>query len=123
MMYPTGEEGDETEDGMHDVYEGRMEHGMREGKGTYTWKNGSTFTGNYRQNLKSGEGAMTLPDGSKYEGLQKRALTVYELVLRQGDLQMISSVVMERIRIRTEIFTMESGSEERSMEKESTTAR
>ena len=31
MTYPVGDEGDETEDGAHgDVYQGTMEHGMRQ---------------------------------------------------------------------------------------------
>ena len=68
MIYPS-DEGDETEDASHgDVYEGCMEHGVKQGKGKYVWKAGCIYEGEYEQNIKCGTGVMTMADGSKYEG-------------------------------------------------------
>ncbi|KAG2485636.1 hypothetical protein HYH03_015696 [Edaphochlamys debaryana] len=59
---------DDDEEKPPDVYEGTMEHGVRQGKGTYTWSNGSTYTGEYKEGKKSGQGKMKFPDKGVYEG-------------------------------------------------------
>ena len=40
-------------------------------KGTYRFKNGARYIGDYYQNLKHGHGVFYYPDGSKYEGTRK----------------------------------------------------
>ena len=42
-----------------------------EGMGTFTWQDGSTFEGLYKNNRKDGFGIFKWPDGSKYEGFWK----------------------------------------------------
>lgn len=37
-------------------------------QGTYRFKNGALYTGNYLQNKKHGKGVFFYPDGSKYAG-------------------------------------------------------
>lgn len=41
-------------------------------QGTYRFKNGARYIGEYYQNLKHGQGIFYYPDGSKYEGNVKR---------------------------------------------------
>ncbi|XP_029311772.1 radial spoke head 1 homolog isoform X2 [Cottoperca gobio] len=36
--------------------------------GTYRFKNGARYVGDYYQNMKHGQGTFSYPDGSKYEG-------------------------------------------------------
>lgn len=38
-------------------------------KGTYFFKNGARYVGDYYQNMKHGQGTFYYPDGSKYEGI------------------------------------------------------
>ncbi|XP_073768658.1 radial spoke head 1 homolog isoform X3 [Danio rerio] len=49
--------------------------------GTYKFKNGARYTGEWYMNLKHGEGTFYYPDGSKYEGMwvddQRQGLGVY----------------------------------------------
>merc|ERR1739838_782288 len=42
--------------------------GKRNGQGTYRFKNGAKFDGEYLKNKKHGTGTFIYPDGSKYEG-------------------------------------------------------
>lgn len=37
-------------------------------QGTYRFRNGACYTGEYLQNKKHGQGIFYYPDGSKYEG-------------------------------------------------------
>lgn len=37
-------------------------------QGTYRFRNGACYTGEYLQNKKHGQGIFFYPDGSKYEG-------------------------------------------------------
>ncbi len=41
-----------------DSYEGDFRNGLAEGKGTYTWQNGTRFTGQWSKGLKEGKGTM-----------------------------------------------------------------
>jgi radial spoke head protein 1 len=44
------------------------ENGKRHGQGTYRFKNGARYIGEYVMNKKHGQGTFIYPDGSKYEG-------------------------------------------------------
>ncbi len=60
---------DDEEEKPGDTYEGNMEHGIRQGQGTYTWGiNGAVYVGEYVNNKKHGKGKMTFPDKGVYEG-------------------------------------------------------
>lgn len=43
-------------------------------QGTYRFKNGALYTGNYLQNKKHGKGVFFYPDGSKYAGKAMNAV-------------------------------------------------
>ncbi|MFH0893038.1 MAG: hypothetical protein V2A54_01280 [Bacteroidota bacterium] len=51
-----------------DKYEGYWKNGKREGKGTYTYANGSKYVGNTIANKRNGYGVFTWASGDKYEG-------------------------------------------------------
>lgn len=68
MIYPAAQSEDEEASAKGDVFEGCMEHGMRQGKGTYTWPNGMTYEGEYRDGIKDGNGVLMLPSGERYNG-------------------------------------------------------
>ena len=38
------------------------------GVGKFTWKDGKTYYGEYKNDLKDGWGIFTWPDGRRYEG-------------------------------------------------------
>lgn len=38
------------------------------GVGSYTWKDGRTYVGEYSNDKKHGKGLYTWPDGRRYEG-------------------------------------------------------
>ncbi len=59
---------DDEEEKPGDKFEGTMEHGVREGKGTYTWSNGAVFSGDYVDNKKQGKGRFAFPDKGVYDG-------------------------------------------------------
>lgn len=63
---PAGE--DDEEEKQPDTYEGDMEHGVRQGSGTYKWSNGTLYVGSYVAGKKHGRGKLTFPDKSVYEG-------------------------------------------------------
>lgn len=46
-------------------------------KGTYRFKNGARYIGEYYQNMKHGHGLFHYPDGSKYEGELKYFNTLH----------------------------------------------
>ena len=46
-------------------------------QGTYKFKSGARYVGNYEDNLKSGEGTFYYPDGSKYEGKRQSDCSVF----------------------------------------------
>ena len=47
---------------------------IRHGQGTYIWKNGSKYTGNWLDNNQDGQGIYIYPDGSKEVGEFKNGL-------------------------------------------------
>ncbi len=50
-------------------------------KGTYKFKSGARYIGEYEENRKHGQGLFHYPDGSKYEGTLLLLLTqVYSTV-------------------------------------------
>lgn len=59
---------DDEEEKQPDTYEGEMEHGTRQGKGTYKWSNGTVYEGTYVNGKKHGKGKLTFPDKSVYQG-------------------------------------------------------
>lgn len=42
-----------------DSYEGDFKSGLPDGQGTYTWQNGTVYTGKYSKGLREGKGMMT----------------------------------------------------------------
>ncbi|GLC42459.1 hypothetical protein PLESTF_000814700 [Pleodorina starrii] len=69
MEYPPPPMDEEDEDEKPgDKFEGTMIHGVRQGKGTYTWSNGAIYTGEYVDNKKHGKGKMVFPDKGVYDG-------------------------------------------------------
>ena len=60
-----------------DVYEGDVEHDLRNGQGTYTWADGNRYVGQYVDDRMQGIGTYYWPDGRTYEGS-------FEKDLRQG---------------------------------------
>lgn len=57
MVYRTG-----------DTYEGDFVNGKNVGHGTYTFKNGQVYVGQFSDNLRNGKGKFTFSDGSIYAG-------------------------------------------------------
>lgn len=49
-------------------YVGELKDGLPEGKGTYTWANG-TYEGDFKGGYKHGFGVILWPDGAKYVGM------------------------------------------------------
>lgn len=61
------DEGDEEK--PVDVFTGTMVHGVRQGKGKYTWASGAVFEGEYVEGSKQCEqGTMIYLDKGRYEG-------------------------------------------------------
>jgi hypothetical protein len=60
-----------------DVYEGEINDGVRNGRGTYTWADGHRYVGEYQNDRMHGTGIYYWPDGRIYEG-------AFERDLRQG---------------------------------------
>lgn len=54
---------------------GAMEHGVRHGRGTYTFgASGAAYDGDYVQGVRQGRGSIRFPDGGKYEGARGSVL-------------------------------------------------
>ena len=49
-------------------YEGDFEKDLRHGTGHFRWANGESYKGDYLQDQRTGQGVYTWPDGSFYEG-------------------------------------------------------
>lgn len=47
---------------------GYWANGLRHGKGTFYYSNGSKYEGDWNENFKDGEGVFTFEDGTEYEG-------------------------------------------------------
>ena len=50
------------------TYEGDFKDGKFNGQGTMTLKNGKKYVGGYKDGYPNGQGTETYPDGSKYVG-------------------------------------------------------
>ncbi len=51
-----------------DKYEGFLKNGKREGKGKYTWSDGSYYEGGFKDDMKHGEGTFIWANGASYKG-------------------------------------------------------
>ena len=51
-----------------DYMGGKDENGLKEGFGVQKWKDGSKYSGMFKQNKASGLGIFIHPDGDKYQG-------------------------------------------------------
>jgi len=49
-------------------YDGKYRKGMRHGRGTCVWPDGSKYTGMWKFNTMNGKGVYTNKDGYKYDG-------------------------------------------------------
>ena len=49
-------------------YEGDVRDGKLNGRGVFTYPNGSCYTGEFRDNLRSGRGTMAFLNGNSYDG-------------------------------------------------------
>ena len=65
---PPPKKDEEEEEKPGDKFEGTLQHGLREGRGKYTWSNGSFYDGEYRSGARHGQGRMVFPDKGEYEG-------------------------------------------------------
>ncbi|MBI2731265.1 MAG: hypothetical protein HYX40_11020 [Sphingobacteriales bacterium] len=102
-----------------DMYEGNFKNGLPEGKGKYSWKNGSWFEGNFKEGLMDGTGTMhfitpTNKD-SIIEGVWKKGLynRRYEVAYKiHNKTYMVASAVVTSNKSRAEgneiIITTES---------------
>lgn len=54
-----------------DTYEGTLQGGWAEGKGTLTRAEGGRYSGDWKRSLQDGDGRYDAPDGSWYEGQWK----------------------------------------------------
>ena len=50
------------------VYEGEFKDDMKNGEGTYRWANGACYTGTFYNDVKDGEGVFIFANGDRYEG-------------------------------------------------------
>ena len=48
-----------------------MRHGVRQGKGKCTWKDGSVYDGDWWDGMRQGEGTMNFANGEIYQGQWK----------------------------------------------------
>lgn len=51
-----------------DAFEGEMREGLKQGKGTYIWKNGQRYTGDWVDDKAIGSGKISFSSGDQYEG-------------------------------------------------------
>ena len=56
------------EEVVNQVSSGCVDGNCSNGKGTYIWSNGDSYTGEWKDNLMHGKGVSTWSDGSKYSG-------------------------------------------------------
>jgi uncharacterized protein (TIGR02145 family) len=57
-----------------DSYTGNFKGGLRNGEGTFTWANGNKYIGEYLDGFRNGKGTFTWADGNKYTGQYKDGL-------------------------------------------------
>lgn len=53
---------------MRNRYVGYWQKGLRHGKGTFYYSNGSKYEGDWSENFKHGNGVFTFEDGTEYSG-------------------------------------------------------
>lgn len=53
---------------LRNRYVGYWRKGLRHGKGTFYYSNGSKYEGDWAENFKHGSGTFTFEDGTTYEG-------------------------------------------------------
>jgi uncharacterized caspase-like protein len=51
-----------------DIFEGEMRNGLKQGKGTYAWKHGQRYSGDWVDDKAVGVGKITFSSGDIYEG-------------------------------------------------------
>ena len=51
-----------------DTYAGEWKEGKKNGQGTYTWANADAYVGEWRDDKRNGRGIWTLANGTKHEG-------------------------------------------------------
>jgi hypothetical protein len=51
-----------------DIFVGGSKDGLLDGKGVYTWADGSQYTGEFSKGVLDGQGVLTFPDGTTQEG-------------------------------------------------------
>ena len=56
------------------LYVGEWKQDQKEGRGTYCWMNGDRYVGEWKNNLMEGSGTYFYSDGSRYEGEWKDSL-------------------------------------------------
>jgi len=54
------------------TFKGEWKNNCMHGKGVYTWPNGKKYDGDYRDDKKDGQGVYTWPDGRQYSGPWKK---------------------------------------------------
>jgi hypothetical protein len=50
-------------------YSGSYRAGLRHGRGTFVWPDGSKYVGQWRNDAMEGTGLFTAPDGTRYDGM------------------------------------------------------
>jgi len=49
-------------------YKGTYKAGKKEGRGNFTWDNGTKYAGEWQNDMMKGFGTLSLPDGARYDG-------------------------------------------------------
>jgi hypothetical protein len=82
-----------------DSYEGNFKNGYPDGYGTYTWKNGNYFTGNWKKGIKEGKGELHMRINNRdsvitgfwkkdvYKGLYETPYVIYNSSSEIGRVQ------------------------------------
>jgi hypothetical protein len=72
-------------------YNGEYKDGLRHGKGTYKYKEGSVMTGVWENDTLNGPGVLVNKDGIKYEGLWQKGLRQGKILITPPNGQKIES--------------------------------
>jgi hypothetical protein len=54
-----------------DTYEGEFKSGLPDGKGIYTWQDGTVYTGKYSKGLRDGKGMMTFKKPGRQDSIME----------------------------------------------------
>ena len=75
------------DDKLTGTYVGSFSQGNMQGKGVYTWANGTKYDGEWKDDKRHGKGIHTWANGSKYDGEQKdgKRHGLGKLTLVKGD--------------------------------------